>query len=148
MRSPSSSSRLDNPYVRSNLPREALRLSQHHSRIDPRRAPGRKPSGQGRHYSYDHKRADQCGWITRLDTEERDQDGSPVAKAKYGMHALRHFFASWAIERGFSAKRLQTLLGHSSIQMTFDVYGHLFPSLEDDHAKFAAGELALVAAGK
>jgi hypothetical protein len=23
------------------------------------------------------------------------------------------------------------------------VYGHLFPSLEDDHAKFAAGELAV-----
>jgi integrase len=67
-----------------------------------------------------------------------------AGKAKYGMHALRHFFASWAIERGFSPKRLQTLLGHSSIQMTFDVYGHLFPSLEDDHAKFAAGELALV----
>jgi len=69
-----------------------------------------------------------------------DPDGKP----KYGMHALRHFFASWAIERGFSPKRLQALLGHSSIQMTFDVYGHLFPSLEDDHAKFAAGELALI----
>jgi integrase len=69
-----------------------------------------------------------------------DGDG----KAKYGMHALRHFFASWAIERGFSPKRVQSLLGHSSIQMTFDVYGHLFPSLEDDHAKFAAGELAIV----
>jgi integrase len=67
-----------------------------------------------------------------------------AGKAKYGMHALRHFFASWAIERGFSPKRVQTLLGHSSIQMTFDVYGHLFPSLEDDHAKFAAGEHALV----
>ncbi|HEY3909266.1 MAG TPA: tyrosine-type recombinase/integrase [Stellaceae bacterium] len=65
-------------------------------------------------------------------------------KPKYGLHALRHFFASWAIERGFSAKRVQALLGHSSIQMTFDVYGHLFPSLEDDHAKFAAGELAVV----
>ena len=65
-------------------------------------------------------------------------------KAKYGFHALRHFFASWAIERGFSPKRVQTLLGHSSIQMTFDTYGHLFPSLEDDHAKFAAGELELV----
>jgi integrase len=65
--------------------------------------------------------------------------------ARYGLHALRHFFASWAIEQGFSPKRLQALLGHSSIQMTFDRYGHLFPSLEDDHAKFAAGELALVA---
>jgi integrase len=66
-------------------------------------------------------------------------------KAKYGLHALRHFFASWAIERGLTPKRVQALLGHSSIQMTFDRYGHLFPSLEDDHAKFAAGEAALVA---
>ena len=31
-------------------------------------------------------------------------------------------------------------------QMTFDTYGHLFPSLEDDHAKFAAGELQIVGA--
>jgi integrase len=69
---------------------------------------------------------------------------NPNGRAKYGPHALRHFFASWAIEQGFSPKRLQVLLGHSSIQMTFDVYGHLFPSLEDDHAKFAAGELAVI----
>jgi integrase len=70
---------------------------------------------------------------------------SEVAPAT-GLHSLRHFFASWAIEMGFSAKRLQAMLGHSSIQMTFDTYGHLFPSLEDDHAKFAAGELQITAA--
>jgi integrase len=75
---------------------------------------------------------------------EKDKDGNPVMRPKYGMHALRHFFASWAIEQGFSAKRLQGYLGHSSMQMTFDVYGHLFPSTDDDHAKFAAGALALV----
>jgi integrase len=69
-----------------------------------------------------------------------DAEGKP----KYGLHALRHFFASWAIEQGFSAKRVQAPLGHGSIQMTFDVYGHLFASLEDDHAKFAAGALAVV----
>jgi hypothetical protein len=34
-----------------------------------------------------------------------------AGKAKYGMHALRNFFAPWAIERGFSPKRLQGLLG-------------------------------------
>jgi integrase len=66
-------------------------------------------------------------------------------EVKYGLHSLRHFFASWAIEQGFTPKRLQALLGHSSIQMTFDTYGHLFPSLEDDHAKFAAGELQITA---
>ncbi|HVY14485.1 MAG TPA: site-specific integrase [Rhodopila sp.] len=75
---------------------------------------------------------------------KRDDDGNPVPVAKYGLHALRHFFASWIIEQGFTPKRLQVLMGHASIQMTFDTYGHLFPSLEDDHAKFAAGELAVV----
>jgi integrase len=68
-------------------------------------------------------------------------NGEPL----FNFHTLRHFFASWAIERGFTPKRLQALLGHSSIQMTFDRYGHLFPSLEDDHEKFASGELGLVA---
>lgn len=62
---------------------------------------------------------------------------------KYHLHSLRHFFASWAIAQGFSPKRLQALFGHSSIQMTFDTYGHLLPSLEGDHAKFAAGELQI-----
>jgi integrase len=40
-------------------------------------------------------------------------------------------------------KRVEALMGHSSIQMTFDVYGYLFPQ-EDDHERFAAGELAPV----
>jgi integrase len=83
--------------------------------------------------------------VTEPHATKRDDTGRPAYVAKYGMHALRHFFASWAIEQGFSPKRLQSLLGHASIQMTFDVYGHLFPSLEDDHAKFAAAELALLA---
>jgi hypothetical protein len=37
------------------------------------------------------------------------------------------------------------MLGHSSVQMTFDRYGHLFPSLEDDHEKFARGEIGVIA---
>jgi integrase len=83
--------------------------------------------------------------ITKPHREKKDENGNPIMKPKYGLHALRHFFASWAIEQEFSPKRLQALLGHTSVKMTYDVYGHLFPSPEDDHAKFAAGELALVA---
>jgi integrase len=56
-------------------------------------------------------------------------------KANYGLHTLRHFLASWLIEQGFSPKKVQGMLGHNSMQMTYDVYGHLFPNLEDDHAK-------------
>jgi integrase len=46
--------------------------------------------------------------------------------AKYGMHALRHACASLWIENGMNPKRIQRLMGHSTIAMTFDVYGHLF----------------------
>ena len=59
-------------------------------------------------------------------------------KAKYtGMHALRHFYASWCINRkedggmALPPKIVQERLGHSSIMMTLDVYGHLFPRGED-----------------
>jgi integrase len=68
-------------------------------------------------------------------------------RPRYRLHSLRHFFASWGIGMGFAPKRLQTLLGHSSIQMTYDRYGHWLGSLDDDHAKFAAGEALLLAAG-
>lgn len=78
------------------------------------------------------------------DSGEVDKDGKPIMKAKYGMHALRHFYASWLIEQGFPPKKVQTMLGHSSIQMTYDVYGHLFPSEDDDFEKLAAGEVAVI----
>jgi integrase len=68
-------------------------------------------------------------------------EGKPL----FNFHTLRHFAASNWIELGFSPKRLQALLGHSSVQMTFDRYGHLFPSAEDDHERLARGEIGLVA---
>jgi integrase len=46
-------------------------------------------------------------------------------KHRYALHAFRHTTASIWIEHGFSPKRVQTLMGHSSIQVTFDLYGHL-----------------------
>ncbi len=58
-------------------------------------------------------------------------------KPKYGLHALRHFFVSWCInpkERGgrqLPAKVAQQWLGHNSIVMTLDIYGHLFPTGSD-----------------
>lgn len=68
-----------------------------------------------------------------------DKDGKAVMDAKYDLHSLRHFCASVWIEQGFSAKRLQTMLGHSTIRLTFDLYGHLIDRAEDDQAKMAAG---------
>jgi integrase len=69
---------------------------------------------------------------------ESDEKGAPLVRAKYtGMHALRHFYASWCINRKadggleLPAKVVQERLGHSSITMTMDVYGHLFPRGDD-----------------
>jgi integrase len=72
-----------------------------------------------------------------------DEEG----RGKYRFHALRHFFASAGIAAGFQPKRLQALLGHSSIQMTFDVYGHLLPDPEDDRTRMAAIERLVTEAG-
>jgi integrase len=74
-----------------------------------------------------------------------DERGKP----KYpGLHCLRHFFASWCINRRVDGglelplKRVQELLGHSTLAMTADVYGHLFPST-DAHNELAAAEKAM-----
>ena len=86
----------------------------------------------------------QKGCGLTVDTGEKDQDGAPVLKARYGFHALRHFYASWLINQGFKPKHIQTLMGHSSITLTFDTYGHLFPSEEDEQAQLSAAELTVV----
>jgi integrase len=69
-------------------------------------------------------------------------------RAKYGAHAFRHWCASWLIDRGTAPKRIQVLMGHSSITMTFDVYGHLFPTAKDEHEQLAAAELQVVGAAE
>jgi integrase len=72
-----------------------------------------------------------------------------VKRPKYGWHALRHFFASWSINRRVDGglelplKTVQSRLGHASIAMTADTYGHLFPS-RDDGAELAHAEQALL----
>jgi integrase len=42
-------------------------------------------------------------------------------------HDLRHFFASQLISNGETPPYVRDQMGHSSIKVTFDTYGHLFP---------------------
>jgi integrase len=77
-----------------------------------------------------------------------DNKGEPVAKYA-GLHSLRHFYASWCINRKVDGglelplKMVQARLGHATIQMTADIYGHLFPR-NDDGSELAAAEKAFL----
>ena len=80
------------------------------------------------------------------DAHVLDAQGEP----KYALHALRHFFASWCINakskggRELPPKEVQQLLGHSSIVITLDIYGHLFPA-DGDRSELNAAARALLA---
>lgn len=76
--------------------------------------------------------------------------GDPIVKGRYtGLHTFRHWFASWCINRRADGglelppKTAQVRLGHSTITMLMDTYGHLFPQ-QDDAAALASGERTLL----
>jgi len=78
------------------------------------------------------------------------ENGKVSIEPKYsGLHSLRHFFASWCINRKvdggleLTPKLVQARCGHSSITVTMDTYGHLFPR-GDDAAELAAAESFLL----
>ena len=62
----------------------------------------------------------KCGLV--IDSGETDARDEPIMEPRYGFHMLRHAAASLFIQYlGWTPKRLQTVMGHSSIDMTFDL---------------------------
>jgi integrase len=49
-------------------------------------------------------------------------------------HEARHTCASMLIASGLNAKAISTYMGHSSISITLDRYGHLMEGSEDEAA--------------
>ncbi len=54
---------------------------------------------------------------------------------KIRFHDLRHSYASLLIDRGEHPKYIQVQMGHSSINITMDTYGHLMKAVNQDAAK-------------
>lgn len=102
-------------------------------------------------------KAGVCAEVQARDAQGQplfEEDGSPkmIKLAKYpGLHALRHFYASWCINRKVDGglelppKIVQAYLGHEDIKLTMDTYGHLFPQTDTAEA-FAAAERSLLSA--
>lgn len=75
------------------------------------------------------------------------------AKRKAGIdsrlrfHDLRHTAVALAIARGAHPKAIQARMGHSTVQMTLDRYGHLFPGSESEAASALDAYLERAQAG-
>lgn len=50
-------------------------------------------------------------------------------------HVFRHTFATRAIEAGMPPQVLKTILGHSSLAMTMDLYSHVLPDVKAEEMK-------------
>jgi integrase len=46
-------------------------------------------------------------------------------------HDLRHTAGAIASKSGMHPMAVKELMGHSSIKVTYDVYGHLFPTMHE-----------------
>lgn len=104
------------------------------------------PNGKGKLWDHVHI-VTRFLWPTMVAAGVVDGKGEP----KYpGLHALRHFYASWCIDRKADGglelplRSVQERLGHASIMITSDVYWHLFPRV-DDGAELAEAERLLLA---
>jgi len=50
-------------------------------------------------------------------------------------HTFRHTFATRCIENGMQPQVLKTILGHSKLSMTMDLYAHVLPNIKADEMK-------------
>jgi integrase len=86
-----------------------------------------------------------CG--ISVETREAGPESKAILDSKYNFHMLRHAAASLFIAYlGWTPKRVQTVMGHSSVNMTFDLYGHLFEDHDADREAMKKIEAAIAAA--
>jgi integrase len=60
----------------------------------------------------------------------------------YSLKQARHVAASVAIANGAQPKKVQSMMGHSTIKLTMDLYSHLWPDDEEDARMAAAADRA------
>jgi integrase len=75
----------------------------------------------------------QGSWVRA--SSWRQRFWNPAVEASVGrpfrFHDLRHTHAAFLIAQGAHAKAIQSRLGHSSIVVTMDTYGHLMPEIDE-----------------
>lgn len=86
---------------------------------------------------------ERAGLLDRV----KDRNGKMRPVLAFYPHALRHVAASLWIEQGLQPKKVQELLGHATLGMTMDLYGHLWRDDAEDAALALESE-RLITGGK
>lgn len=83
--------------------------------------------------TFDHRAKRAWKVANERVAEEREGEGAEATSLRpITLHECRHTFASLLIDAGANPKAIQQFMGHSKIQTTFDVYGHLLPGSHDE----------------
>jgi integrase len=122
---------------------------QHEGAVDPKSRAGRRSVPMPavlRDYLLEHRIAADRGegLLFGRDAEHPFDPSTVTERAQrawreaglrpIGLHEARHTFASLMIAAGVNAKALCTFMGHGSIQVTIDRYGHQLPGGEEEAA--------------
>ena len=82
--------------------------------------------------------------IDRMNEEEEEAAGKghrePARMEYFCPHAMRHTFATRALERGIPPKVVQGYLGHSTIDVTMNIYTHVTAELGKEEIKKIANQ--------
>lgn len=68
--------------------------------------------------------------------ESLDRRCAEIAIPRFTFHAFRHTHASLLLNAGISYKELQYRLGHATLAMTMDIYGHLSKDKEKEAVSY------------
>ena len=63
---------------------------------------------------------------------------------RFNCHDLRHYNASVLIKSGKNILQISQRLGHGSVEVTLNVYGHLFADDQDNSSDIATEKLPLL----
>ncbi|HXF74295.1 MAG TPA: tyrosine-type recombinase/integrase [Actinomycetota bacterium] len=144
---------------RLDLPRRRVEVVESAAEVEGRWEVGETKTGKGRVVVLPASVAEELARHVERYTDGRptslvftSEDGGPLRRGNFRarvfapacrragispsprVHDLRHTAVALAIRAGAHPKAIQELAGHSSIKVTLDRYGHLFPSLAEDLA--------------
>lgn len=85
-----------------------------------------KDGGYMHGYEYRYRWASWCASVgLAAEREDSNKRGADKYEVLVTSHQLRHYYASMLYEAGIGVKDAQTLLGHSNVQTTLNVYTHI-----------------------